>query len=270
MEISQNLTYQIEPQAGGLTGKEEGVVTSQAWEANLPLYFAKFDFSGAKDVSGTVTSPRLLFQLFPQLVPKCKVAEDFVVSGMEALYSPKFCSLLQIDWTCVNWQILCLLWGGKDQTPQLWRYWRSAQVCVTLQCKAHREIKHGQLGNISSVPSSILFSNSNQLMWHLCSSRNNSNKETISVNNSAFSILYSCWRLKSTKQMRNEKQDCSDWYQVWHTTSTEKTKMCGDQISMSSPNAHFQAGHSVLILKWCGPTVFPWILLSSRIVELDT
>lgn len=56
MKISQNLTCQMEPQVGGLTGKEEGIVTSQAWETNLPLYFAKFDFSGAKNVSGTVNS----------------------------------------------------------------------------------------------------------------------------------------------------------------------------------------------------------------------
>lgn len=54
-------------------------------------------------------------------------------------------------------------------------------------------------------PSSKLhfFSHSNQCMLHLCSSRNNSNEETISVNNSAFSILYLCWRLKNTTRMRS-------------------------------------------------------------------
>lgn len=41
--------------AGGLTGKEEGIDTSQAWEVNSPLYLTEFDFSGAKAVYGTTT-----------------------------------------------------------------------------------------------------------------------------------------------------------------------------------------------------------------------
>jgi len=41
--------------AGGLTGKEEGIDTSQAQEANSPLYFPKLDFSGAKAAYGTAT-----------------------------------------------------------------------------------------------------------------------------------------------------------------------------------------------------------------------
>lgn len=41
--------------AGGLTGKEEGIDTSQTWEANSPLYLAELDLSGAKAVYGTAT-----------------------------------------------------------------------------------------------------------------------------------------------------------------------------------------------------------------------
>lgn len=35
-------------------------------------------------------------------LPKRKVVGNFVVSGTQVLCAPEFCSLLQINWTCIN------------------------------------------------------------------------------------------------------------------------------------------------------------------------
>lgn len=142
---------------------------------------------------------------------------------------------------------------------------------TTVQCKAHREIKHGRLGNISSDPSSILFIPISVccifvpaeitlmkklfqlivLLYQYCIYAEDSKIPHEWEMTNRTTVLDS----RSGTQLQQKRQE-----NVWGP----------NQCLKRSPNGHFQAGHSVLVLKSSEPTLFMWIFLNSRIVELDT
>lgn len=95
----QILVVKLNPRQEALLGKKKELAPLRP-EKQIYHYTLLSLISVEPKLFLVLQLPSLLFQLFPKLVPKCKVAAGFVVSGMEALYSPEFCSLLQIHWTC--------------------------------------------------------------------------------------------------------------------------------------------------------------------------